>query len=57
MKDNIEKAKDLIQEMKSDTIAQLRARSEKDNPELTAFYKGYVLGIETAELVLKEYLE
>lgn len=57
MKDNIEKAKELIQEMKSDTIAQLRARSKKDNPEITAFYKGYVLGIETAELILKEYLE
>lgn len=61
MKKELERALNILSDMLVNTTAQLRVRSTKKDPdarhrEITAYYKGYAVALETAESILREIL-
>ena len=61
MRKELERVLNMLNDMSADTTAQIRARSAKKDPdtrfrELTAYYKGYAVALETAETLIREIL-
>lgn len=61
MRKELERILHMLNDMSADTAAQIRARSAKKDPdvrfrEITAYYNGYAIALETAESLIREVL-
>jgi hypothetical protein len=61
MRKELERVLNILGDMSADTAAQIRARSAKKDPdirfrEITAYYNGYAIALETAESLIREVL-
>ena len=61
MRKELERILHMLNDMSADAAAQIRARSAKKDPdirfrEITAYYNGYAIALETAESLIREVL-